>query len=77
MAIPPRGSPFFRFVQRHPDVFGELPGYIHRAIVRRYIEGATARGLRTEELEALVYDERFLDENEQRLGTIDIPVRVL
>ena len=34
VAIPPAGSPFFRFVQRHPDVLGELPGYIHRALVR-------------------------------------------
>jgi pimeloyl-ACP methyl ester carboxylesterase len=95
VAIPPSGSPFFRFVQRHPDVLGELPDYIHRAIVRTYIQGATAHGLRAEELDALVepwtgeagqpafyrqiahYDERLLEENEQRLGQIDIPVRVL
>ena len=95
VAIPPSGSPFFRFVQRHPDVLGELPDYIHRAIVREYIQGASARGLRDAELEALVepwtgeagqrafyrqiahYDERFLEENEQQLGRIDVPVRVL
>jgi pimeloyl-ACP methyl ester carboxylesterase len=95
VAIPPSGSPFFKFVQQHPDVLGRLPDYIHRAIVRTYIQGATARGLRDDELDALVepwtgeagqpafyrqiahYDERFLVENEQRLGAIDIPVRVL
>ena len=95
VAIPPSGSPFFRFVQEHPDVLGRLPGYIHTAIVRAYIQGASDRGLRGEDLEALLdpwtgevgqpafyrqiadYDERFLEENEQRLGRIDIPVRVL
>ncbi len=95
VAIPPSGSPFFRFVKEHPDVLGGLPGYIHTAIVRTYIQGASHRGLRDDELGELVepwtgdigqpafyrqiadYDERFLEENEQRLGQIDIPVRVL
>ncbi len=95
VAIPPSGSPFFRFVREHPDVLGRLPAYIHAAIVRTYIEGASHRGLRDEDLDALVepwtgedgqpafyrqiaaYDERFLEENEQRLGQIDMPVRVL
>jgi pimeloyl-ACP methyl ester carboxylesterase len=95
VAIPPSGSPFFRFVQDNPDVLGGLPGYIHRAIVRTYIQGASHRGLGDEVVNALVepwtgedgqpafyrqiadYDERFLEENEQRLGHIDIPVRVL
>lgn len=95
VAIPPSGSPFFRFVQDHPDVLGQLPGYIHTAIVRAYIQGASHRGLRAEDLEALVqpwtgqdgqpafyrqiadYDERFLEENEQQLGRLDIPVRIV
>jgi pimeloyl-ACP methyl ester carboxylesterase len=95
VAIPPSGSPFFRFVHDYPDLLGQLPAYIHTAIVRTYIEGASHRGLRDEDLDALVepwtgedgqpafyrqiadYDERFLEENEQRLGQIDIPVRVL
>ena len=34
VAIPPSGSPFFRFVKEHPTVLGELPAYIHEAIVR-------------------------------------------
>jgi pimeloyl-ACP methyl ester carboxylesterase len=54
VAIPPSGSPFFRFVQDHPDVLGQVPGYIHTAIVRTYIQGASHRGLRDEDLDALV-----------------------
>ncbi|NUW46790.1 alpha/beta fold hydrolase [Nonomuraea rhodomycinica] len=54
VAIPPSGSPFFRFVQEHPDVLGGLPGYIHAAIVRAYIQGASHRGLRDDDLDALV-----------------------
>jgi pimeloyl-ACP methyl ester carboxylesterase len=95
VAIPPSGSPFFRFVQEHPDVLGELPAYIHTAIVRTYIQGASHRGLRNEDLDALVrpwtgevgqpafyrqiagYDERFLEENQERLPRMTIPVRVL
>jgi pimeloyl-ACP methyl ester carboxylesterase len=95
VAIPPSGSPFFRFVQGHPGLMAELPAYIHEAIVRAYIQGASHRGLRDEDLDALVapwttdegraafyrqieqYDERHLEENERRLGDIDIPVRIL
>ncbi|MEV0316397.1 alpha/beta fold hydrolase [Nonomuraea fuscirosea] len=95
VAIPPSGSPFFQFVQDHPDVLGQLPAYIHSAIVRAYIQGASHRGLRGEDLDALVrpwtgadgqpafyrqiadYDERFLQENEQQLGSLDIPVRIV
>jgi pimeloyl-ACP methyl ester carboxylesterase len=54
VAIPPSGSPFFRFVKENPEVLGELPGYIHEAIVRRYIQGASHRGLRDDDLDALV-----------------------
>ncbi|NUW37911.1 alpha/beta hydrolase [Nonomuraea sp. SMC257] len=54
VAIPPSGSPFFRFVQEHPDVLGGLPAYIHAAIVRAYIQGASHRGLRDDDLDALV-----------------------
>jgi pimeloyl-ACP methyl ester carboxylesterase len=95
VAIPPSGSPFFRFVKAHPDVLGELPAYIHEAIVRTYVQGASHRGLRAEQLDALVqpwlgsegqpafyrqiagYDERFLEQNEERLDRIDFPVRIL
>ncbi|MEV0198739.1 alpha/beta hydrolase [Nonomuraea sp. NPDC050691] len=54
VAIPPSGSPFFRFVQEHPDILGRLPAYIHAAIVRAYIQGASHRGLRDDDLDALV-----------------------
>ncbi|MEU7828211.1 MULTISPECIES: alpha/beta hydrolase [unclassified Nonomuraea] len=95
VAIPPSGSPFFKFVQDHPDVLPRLPAYIHTAIVRAYVQGASHRGLRDDDLDALVqpwtgeegqpafyrqiahYDERFLEENEEQLGRISIPVRIL
>jgi pimeloyl-ACP methyl ester carboxylesterase len=54
VAIPPSGSPFFRFVKEHPTVLGELPAYIHEAIVRAYILGASHRGLSDTQLEPLV-----------------------
>src|SRR5512132_1406909 len=53
VAIPPTGSPFFRFVQAHPGLLAELPPYIHEAIVTAYIRGASHRGLRAEDLDAL------------------------
>jgi pimeloyl-ACP methyl ester carboxylesterase len=95
VAIPPSGSPFFRFVQDNQNVLGELPAYIHDAIVRAYIGAASHRGLREDDLGALVqpwtgaegqaafyrqiadYDERYLEENEQRLDQLKMPVRVL
>jgi pimeloyl-ACP methyl ester carboxylesterase len=54
VAIPPSGSPLFRFVKDDPDVLAALPPYIHEAIVRRYIQGASHRGLRADDLDALV-----------------------
>jgi pimeloyl-ACP methyl ester carboxylesterase len=95
VAIPPSGSPFFRFVHDHPGLLGQLPAYVHEAIVRAYVGNATHRGLPPEELDALVepwtgtegqpafyrqiedYDLALLDENERRLGDVDLPVRIL
>jgi pimeloyl-ACP methyl ester carboxylesterase len=54
VAIPPAGSPFFRFVQDNPGLLGQLPGYIHQAIVRTYIQNASHRGLRDDTLDMLV-----------------------
>ena len=54
VAIPPSGSPFFKFVQEHSQVLAQLPAYIHEAIVRAYIANATYRGLTPEDLDALV-----------------------
>jgi pimeloyl-ACP methyl ester carboxylesterase len=54
VAIPPVGSPFFRFVQEHPGLLAQLPAYIHKAIVTAYIPTASHRGLRAEDLGELV-----------------------
>jgi pimeloyl-ACP methyl ester carboxylesterase len=54
VAIPPTGSPFFRFVQEHPGLLANLPGYIHEAIVTAYIQGASHRGLRAQDVAQLV-----------------------
>jgi len=54
VAIPPTGSPFFKFVQAHHDVLPGLPGYIHSAVVTAYIQAASHRGLRAEDLSDLL-----------------------
>ena len=54
VAVPPTGSPFFKFVQGHPGVMAELPDYVHRAILTAYIEGASHRGVRADDLEDLL-----------------------
>jgi pimeloyl-ACP methyl ester carboxylesterase len=54
VAIPPAGSPFFRFVLDNPTTLDQLPGYIHEAILRAYIQGATHHGLRETQLDQLV-----------------------
>jgi pimeloyl-ACP methyl ester carboxylesterase len=54
VAIPPSGSPFFRFVRDHPTTLDELPAYIHDAILRVYVRNASHRGLDEEDLAALV-----------------------
>jgi pimeloyl-ACP methyl ester carboxylesterase len=54
VAIPPTGSPFFRFVRDHPDTLEHLPPYIHEAIVRTYIRNASHRGLTAPDLDQLV-----------------------
>jgi pimeloyl-ACP methyl ester carboxylesterase len=54
VAIPPSGSPFFRFVQENPGLLGRLPAYVHEAIVRAYVGTATHRGLAPADLDALV-----------------------
>jgi pimeloyl-ACP methyl ester carboxylesterase len=53
VAVPPTGSPFFRFVQANPDVMPAIPAYIHAAILDAYIRGASHRGLRDEDVAAL------------------------
>ena len=54
VAIPPSGSPFFRFVADHPDTLNALPPYIHEAVLRAYVQGASCRGLPERDLAALI-----------------------
>jgi pimeloyl-ACP methyl ester carboxylesterase len=95
VAIPPSGSPFFRFVQDNPELLAQLPAYVHEAIVRAYVGNASHHGLSSDDLDALVepwtgavgqpafyrqiadYDLGLLEENEHRLGDLDLPVRLL
>ncbi|WP_309147105.1 alpha/beta hydrolase, partial [Curtobacterium sp. MCLR17_034] len=53
VVLDPWGSPFFRLVAEHRDVFDRLPGDLHAALVRQYIDGASARGFSPADLEAL------------------------
>jgi pimeloyl-ACP methyl ester carboxylesterase len=95
VAIPPSGSPFFRFVQEHPGLLAQLPAYIHDAVVRAYVADASHLRLDAAELDALVapwtgevgqaafyrqiadYDLGLLEDNERRLGDLELPVRIL
>lgn len=45
VALRPWGTPFFRLVGDHYDVFAALPPNMHEALVREYISGASNRGL--------------------------------
>lgn len=54
VALRPWGSPFFRLVGEHPEVFAALPPNLHEALLREYIAGASGSGLPTEVLDALV-----------------------
>lgn len=54
IALRPWGSPFFRLVAEHPDVFTQLPPNLHEALVREYIAGASYQGLARGVHDALV-----------------------
>jgi pimeloyl-ACP methyl ester carboxylesterase len=43
VALSPWGSPFFEQMRLHGNVFAELPGTIHEAVVVAYVRGATHR----------------------------------
>lgn len=45
VTLDPWGSPFFRLVAEHTEVFTSLPPAIHAAVVREYIAGAAHRSL--------------------------------
>ena len=54
VALMPWGSPFFRLVGAHADVFEQLPPALHGALVREYVGSASSRGLHPAVLERLV-----------------------
>jgi len=54
VALSPWGSPFFALVKQHADVFAALPAAIHQGAVEAYVRGASHRGLRDDDLAALV-----------------------
>lgn len=54
VAMRPWGSPFFRLVAEHPDVFSRLPEPLHRALVREYVSGAAFAPLDDDVLDGLV-----------------------
>ncbi|PWG63577.1 alpha/beta hydrolase [Spiribacter halobius] len=54
VAVAPWGSPFFRHVREHEAAFAGVPGYIHEAIVRAYVQTAAYRPLSEETLEGVL-----------------------
>jgi pimeloyl-ACP methyl ester carboxylesterase len=54
VALAPWGSPFFTLVREHAEVFEQLPGYIHRAILAAYVANAAYRPLSADTLDALI-----------------------
>ena len=54
VALAPWGSPFFRLVRDHAEVFENLPPHLHAALVREYVAGALHRSPSAEVLDRLV-----------------------
>ncbi|POX44814.1 alpha/beta fold hydrolase [Streptomyces sp. Ru72] len=54
VALAPWGSPFFRLVQEHAEVFEQLPPALHEALVREYVSSASSPGLHPAVLDRLV-----------------------
>lgn len=54
VTLAPWGSPFFRLVADHADVFAALPAALHGALVREYVAGAANHRLSAEWVERLV-----------------------
>jgi pimeloyl-ACP methyl ester carboxylesterase len=50
VAIRPWGSPFVQTARDYETVFAGLPGYIHEAILRAYLNGAVFNALRETEM---------------------------
>ncbi|MBL1087653.1 alpha/beta hydrolase [Streptomyces actinomycinicus] len=54
VALAPWGSPFFRLVGKHSQVFEQLPPALHHALVREYVSSASSPGLHPAVLDKLV-----------------------
>ncbi|WP_327677034.1 alpha/beta fold hydrolase [Streptomyces sp. NBC_00467] len=54
VALAPWGSPFFRLVGEHSEVFEQLPPALHHALVREYVTSASSPGLHSAVLDRLV-----------------------
>ncbi|GFE21924.1 oxidoreductase [Streptomyces nigrescens] len=54
VALAPWGSPTYRLLGAHPEVFGQLPPDLHRALVREYVSSASHPGLHPAVLDRLV-----------------------
>lgn len=54
VALAPWGSPFFRLVGEHSQVFEQLPPALHQALVREYVSSASSPGLHPAVLARLV-----------------------
>ncbi|MET9758272.1 alpha/beta hydrolase [Streptomyces sp. NPDC006372] len=53
MTLDPWGSPFFRLVADHVDVFSEMPAPLHTALVKEYIAGAARHQLTADWVDVL------------------------
>ncbi|TDD82189.1 alpha/beta hydrolase [Actinomadura darangshiensis] len=53
VSLPPWGSEFFTVVGENADVFRQLPGPLHRALLREYVTTASSPGLHPYVLDAL------------------------
>ncbi|MEU7578372.1 alpha/beta hydrolase [Streptomyces sp. NPDC041068] len=54
VALAPWGSPAYRLLGAHAEVFGQLPPALHEALVREYVSSASHRGLHPAVLDRLV-----------------------
>ena len=63
VSVAPWGSPFYRLVRDYPGVFGQIPAYMHRAMVAAYVRDATYRPMTDEEM--VPYLEPWLGEEGQ------------
>lgn len=50
VALAPWGSPFVQHVRRHEDAFAGMPEYMHRALLRAYLQSAAHQPLSEEAL---------------------------